>query len=63
MKQGMLYTKERALKLYGSKEGYLNRFSACLGNCIRDGRILPEDEQICMNYAKRKAEEVFGQRK
>ncbi len=58
-----LYTKERALKLYGSKEGYLNRFSACLGNCIRDGRILPEDEQICMNYAKRKAEEVFGQRK
>lgn len=54
------YTTERALRLYGSKEGYLNRFSACLEDCIRDGRILPEDEQFCMDYAERKGEEVFG---
>lgn len=54
------YTREKAVALYGSREGYLNKIARILKDDIRCGMILKDDETACMEYAIQKAKEVFG---
>ncbi len=54
------YDKERAQRLYGDARGYLDEFESSLSDCIARELVLPEDKELCMNYARRKAIEVFG---
>lgn len=55
------YSRERAEGLYGSREGYLERFRKSLRDCVSWGLVLEADQELCMAYALRKAAEVFGE--
>lgn len=53
------YTREKAVSLYGSYVGYMKKFQENLSQCIEKGLILEEDRGMCMEYAQRKAREIF----
>lgn len=57
------YSREQALKLYGSMAGYLQKFQDSLKDCVCRGLVLPEDEEFCMAYARKKAAEIFEEQK
>ncbi len=51
------------MELYGSEEGYLQKFQDSLKDCVCRGLVLPEDEKFCMEYARKKAAEIFEEQK
>ena len=54
-----LFSKDKFLKLYGTKENYLEQFNHAVENQIKEGFILMEDGKRMKNWAKSMTEQYF----